>query len=710
MKTGTNSRIQKQPKRVRQAAPGSPINTESGPGTAKDPITTRVLVLIGIAALTIVVHWPVLYTHALSIDDSDFFREENALVQNPSAISVLTVIREVLNPSAVTGYYQPLTLISLMMDFVTGGSESHLLPFHRTNLLLHVCNTLLIAILLHQIFQNTVIASCVSLIFSLHPITVEPIAWVSDRKTLLAAFFGLLCLNLYARFIRNSNKITYWGSWLAFLAALMSKPTVLPLPIGLVILDRWPFHRKTTIHGKIPFFILSALFTIITIISNHRRSLTSAIGTGFDPIHAPMVISYLIMHYFQKILWPVNLSSISPYPSLVTILNPIILGSMIGTIILFGLIAFSFRTTRPIANGFLFYLVMMAPMLGIFKYAAWDSAWDKYLYFPIIGLLLILAWIFQWSWRAGAQRPVILMGLTGCIGLIYAMEITSVREYYAKWKDTRTLAEYMISQAPDYAPVQNFMGSVLMDSGHVESAIIHFKQATTLDPNLADIHYNLGVAYQQQGQFPEAVDAYRQALTIQPIYINAMNNAGACLVEMGQITDAISYLNRVVQMNPRNSTGYFNLGRAWQAAGDARKAIEQYQKAIEIKPDHVPARNNIAIVTVSMGDYAGAFTQLHEILRLQPENIDAHNNIAWFLLTGPDRKPEDIDEAINHAQTAYQLTKGQSLSVLDTLGEAYTAQGEPERAIRIFQEALELARKTGDQASIQHFETRITGR
>jgi hypothetical protein len=197
---------------------------------------------VAVCAAALITHWPALSAQALSFDDNRYF-VENFLVRNPSWESAKRFLTEVLEPSTVGGYYQPLTMISLMLDYALGGQTDSLLPFHITSLALHIANTALIIVLLYQLFGLAWVAAGVGLLFGVHPLTVEPIPWVGERKTLLAAFFTLWSLVLYMRFVHKGSSKAYRGSIILFVLALMSKPTSTPLPALMLLTDYWPLRR-----------------------------------------------------------------------------------------------------------------------------------------------------------------------------------------------------------------------------------------------------------------------------------------------------------------------------------------------------------------------------------------------------------------------------------------------------------------------------------
>jgi len=258
--------------------------------------TQQVVILAGflvvVATCATFAHWPVLSGRALSFDDS-MYLEKNELVQNPSWRSARRFLSEVLEPSTVTGYYQPLAMISLMLDYAMGGRSDNLLPFHITSLCLHVFNTSLIIVFLYVLFGRVWPAVVGGLLFGLHPLTVEPVAWVAERKTLLASFFALWCMIIYVRYARGGNRRLLIGSAVLYVLALMSKPTTTPLPVLLLLLDFWPLGRlnRRALLEKVPLFVIMLIFGIITVISQGRTA-TITMPYEYSYVRIPLVVCH----------------------------------------------------------------------------------------------------------------------------------------------------------------------------------------------------------------------------------------------------------------------------------------------------------------------------------------------------------------------------------------------------------------------------------
>jgi len=326
------------------------------------------LMIAVVAGIVSAAHWPALSARALCFDDNEYM-VENRLVRNPGWASAGRFLSEVSEPSTVQGYYQPLNMISLMLDYAMGGRPDNLRPFHRTSLILHVANTATIILLLYLIFGKPWPAALAGLLFGVHPLTIEPLPWIGERKTLLAAFFALWSLIFYVRFAKSKGKINYAACLLAYVLALMSKPTSTPLPLAMLLLDHWPLGRlnKRAIVEKIPLFIISFLSAGITYYSQ-RWTAGAQMPHEFPLWRVPLVLCHNIIFYLYKIIWPTNLTPHYPFPDPVSLSNGMVAAGVVGTVVLIAVLLISWRRTRVFVTGWLIFFMMIFPTMQ-----AWNS-------------------------------------------------------------------------------------------------------------------------------------------------------------------------------------------------------------------------------------------------------------------------------------------------------------------------------------------------
>jgi len=584
----------------------------------------KVLIVAAVCVLVFMVHWPALSAKVLSFDDSQYFTD-NVLVQNPGWTSMKRFLTEVLAPSTVRGYYQPLAMISLMFDYVLGGRENNLMPFHRTSLILHTANTALIIVLLYLLFGQIWIAAAAGLLFGVHPMTVEPIPWVGERKTLLAAFFSLWSLVFYLRATSDKRRAAkfYIGSLVAYLLALMSKPTSVPIPAVMLLMDYWPLRRLNwrAVREKAPFFVLGGIFAVITYISQTRTAGTALPGEGrYSFQYVPLPVCYDVVFYLCKILWPVNLSSHYIFPRPFGLSNPAVLAGVIGTGLLTFLLLFSLRWTKAALTGWLIFFVAIFPTMQTLRFSDVIAS-DKFAYLPSIGLLMILASFLRWLCGDG-------VALTRCrtaamIVLVLACaETAATRRYLAYWQDSVSFFEYMLALTPNEPSLLNNLGNAFKLQKKFEKAVVCYKQGLQVNPNDAGLHYNLAVTLQSQGRPNEAIDHYQKSIEADPREAAVYNNLGVVLLSQDKLDEAADCFRKTLRLNPDKTSAMSNL--AWILATHPDPKVRNVNQA------------------VSLAERAAKLTHYEDIFVL---------NTLMLTYTVVDR-PED---AVNVAQKAFAL-------------------------------------------------------
>ncbi|MHC4271116.1 MAG: tetratricopeptide repeat protein, partial [Planctomycetota bacterium] len=564
-----------------------------------------VCVLVGAA------HWPTLSAEAYSIDDFVYVGG-NPLVQNPSWNSVRRFLTEVFEPSSVRGYYHPITMISLMLDCAMGGGPQNPGPFRITNLALHISNTALVIVILYLLFGQFWIAGALGLLFGLHPMTVEPVTWVTERKTLLDAFFILLSLIFYVWYTRKKSFWLYGISLVAFVLALMSKPTGFPVPILMLILDYWPLQRfsKKIVIEKLPFFIIAGISVAITFIS---QGLIGGVrlATEHGMMRTPLVICHNIVFYLNKIIWPVKLSSYYPFPEPFNISNPVLLWSVVGTFVLVGLLLVSYRWSKAIFVGLLFYLAALFPTLGTVRFAV-AIAYDKYVYLPSLGLLMILTWFFNGWWGSKGKLSNLAIRRTALIltvVLIGVSEVAATRRYLVYWQDTETLMKHMVEMAPKESYPRRGLASVLFNLGRIDDAMKEYQTALMFQPDDYVAHYGLAGALAKKNEIDQAVEHYIRSITINPNFPDAHSDLGAVLLKKGKVEQALEHFRKAVQLKPDSQLAWSNL--AWILAtsknsqwNNPAEALTLALKACEITYNKQPDMlDTLAVAYAANGEF-----------------------------------------------------------------------------------------------------------
>jgi Flp pilus assembly protein TadD len=578
--------------------------------------------ILTVGAAVVAAHWPALSAQATNFDDGQYFIE-NRLVQNPSWSSVAAFFSEVLDPSTVGGYYQPLSMTSLMLDWALGGRPDHLQPFHYTSLALHVANTILVIVFLYLLFGNPWAAAMAGLLFGVHPMTVETIPWVGERKTLLAAFFALWSLVLYVVYTRNRSGTAYGTSVVSFVIALLSKPTTTPLPFLLLLLDYWPLRRLRvrTVVEKIPFFVIAGASAVITFASQARAG-GVAMPQERPWFHILLTPCHNLVFYPWKILWPVNLTSHYAYPERFNLSDPMVLAGVIGTPVLVAGLLISLRWTRALATGGLFFFVAILPTLGIIGFTNVIAS-DKYAYLPMPGLLMIVALGLAKLWELPARprrRAVGRTALLAVVLLLSGLEAWGTRTYLARWQDTETLYRYMLTFAPRAHSLHDYLGVQLHRQGRLEEAIEHFNQALAARPWDYSAHNNLGAALAEQGKLQEAIDHFVEAIRAAPRAAKGYSNLGRAMERLGRLAEAQRYYELALERDPECLDAHKGLGILLAGQGKLEQAADHFRDAIRVNPNYVEAHIGLGRVLAAQGRLDEAIAVYMAALRIAPDD------------------------------------------------------------------------------------------
>ena len=602
--------------------------------SAYSQILILTILLLVVAAFVTVTYWPVLSCRAILFDDEHYLLN-NQLVQNPSWASVSRFLSEVLEPSTVKGYYQPLTMISLMLDCAMGGGGDNLTRFHQTSLALHVMNTMLVVVFIYLLFGQPLVAAAVGLLFGVHPMTVEPIGWIAERKTLLAAFFALWCLVFYLYYAKKRSWKYYLPLLLTYVLALMAKPTAIPLPVMMLLLDFWPLRRlgKKAILEKIPLFVVGFIFGLIAFISQSSTFGVRMPGEyGFDAV--ALLICHNLVFYLHKFIWPVRLSAFYPFPIPFVFLNPRVLAGIIGTFVLMPVLLISLRWTRALLTGWLLFFIAIFPTIGVIGFHDMIAA-DRHAYIPSIGILLVLAYFLTRFLSAAKNNSVRKLRQIVILAVVFVLaffEAHAIRKYLVHWQDTETHRRYMLSLAPDNPILHNSLGVELIERRRLDEAIAHFTEALGFKSTIvAAIHHNLANALTIQGRYGEAVKHYSESLKSRPDSAIVYFNFGKALAGQNRLDDAIASYKTSIQLNAAYAPAYFELGVALYKQGDLDGTIEQYRKVLRIYPDDAEMHCNLGILLAQKGLVEQAIKEFHLALRLDPNLAKAQRNLQDLL-------------------------------------------------------------------------------
>jgi len=631
--------------------------------------------VITVCALVLLVHMPALSRQALMYDDQ-MYVTENPFVQNPSWESARRVFAEVWKPSTVLGYYHPLATVSLMVDRFLAGPYENMRTYHRTNLTLHVANTALVAIFLYLLFPHPFVAAAVALLFGLHPITVDSVCWLSERKTVLSSFFALWALVAYVRFTHHREARFHVTCVAAYILALLSKPIALPLPFMMLLLDYWPLNRLhwRSVAEKLPLFGVAGVFTVIGCVSQLRASHMSLPGQ-YNPLEVPLILSHNLIFYLSKVLWPAHLSPHYEPFNYLAISSPTMIVSIAAIFAIILLLGLSLWWTRAIFVSCLTAFVMLFPASGIVSHTIVLVA-NRYLYLPVIGLLPLLVWAFARFSRAHRETGVLRRSLGVAVVVVFlaGAEAVATRQYLRHWSDSATLYGYMLSLFPNSSVLHNDMGIALSSEGKPEQTLLHFRSAVRANPLSFHAHYNLALTLDNLGgPKPEVVRHYQRALWINRSYVTAHVNLGLLLLRSGSCPEALASL----------------------------------QKAVAIAPTYVLARYNFGRMLVVADRTEEGLGHLRQATAVDPRFLLAWKDLAWFLATHPDSQIRDPKAAVEAAEQARKMTRDRDAGVLDTLAAAYASGGQYRKAVETAQKALAMATRLGASELAGQIEDRL---
>jgi tetratricopeptide (TPR) repeat protein len=612
-------------------------------------VARKSLICLLLVAATLAVYGQTAHFDFVHFDD-DRYVTDNPHVRNGLTRASVTWALTAAGPPLHT-YWQPVTWLSLMLDTEISGDDAG--GFHVSNVLLHVLNTLLLFAALQAMTGANERSALVAGLFALHPLHVEPVAWIAERKELLSTAFGLLAMWAYVVYAKRGSILFYAGAALFLALGLMAKAMIVTLPLLFLLLDYWPLERfrargasesaagDAAISGpprsaaglaleKIPLLAVCAASSAVTFAVQSR---------GFD-VHPPPVelslglrvanalVSYV--RYLGKTLWPGELSPFYPHPNM-----PDLGGTPWADWQIFGaaalLLAISaalIATRRRYAiAGWLWYLGMLAPVIGLVQFAPIAIA-DRYTYVPLTGIFLALVWggaeaVESLPGRRGLLRGAGGLVAVGVLGIFAAASWQQVRH----WRDSTALFEHALELNPRSSLMQMNLGIELFERGEVDLAIERHRRALEIHPRFAEAHLNLGNAFAAKGRADEAMAEWRQALQITPYLVRAHYNLGNMLMLRGETGPAIAHFRRAVRIDPDYPELQRNLAHALANVGELEEAIQHYRSALRLQPGSHAAHANLGRALELNGDRDAALRHYREALRIDPGDREARQHL-----------------------------------------------------------------------------------
>ncbi len=483
--------------------------------------------------------------------------------------------------STYAANWHPLTWLSHLVDTSIYGPSSS--GPHFTNVILHACNALLLFLVLLRLTGAQWPSWLAAALFAWHPLRVESVAWVSERKDLLCGLFWMLTLWTYVRYAEEfkvqSSKFKVFYTWalLFFVLGLLSKPMIVTMPFVLLLLDYWPLQRGCQFKEKLPFFAIAAVSCVVTYVAQHNWGAVKSFEQSPLLLRVANVpVAYLT--YLGKTIWPAHLCALYPMPDKA----PLLAGA-VAVLALAAITTLAVRWRRPcpwILVGWLWFLGTLVPVIGLVQVGG--QAWaDRYTYLPSIGLFIMLAWsVDRWlEHRSGGLGWVTGAAFVGLLACIFATE-----RQLPYWDGSLALFGRIVANFPDCAGAQNGMGVALSALGRKTEAIEHFKEALRLEPGSVHAHYNLGIELTDAGKLDEAMVQFDEALKLNPRSEQLHNNVGVVLAQQGKLPAALEQFQRAMELNPRYPKPYLNAARALEGLGRTNEAQANYQKAEQLDP------------------------------------------------------------------------------------------------------------------------------
>lgn len=564
--------------------------------------------------------------------------------------------------------WHPLTWLSHMLDVQLFGLQPGW--HHVTSLVLHVVNTLLVFALFVRMTSAVWRSACVAALFAAHPLHVESVAWISERKDVLSALFWLLASLAYVSYTRRRGARRYALTLSLFALGLLAKPMVVTLPAALLLLDYWPLRRVNTGRlwpslralcvEKLPFVALAAASGVITLLVQRQGGAVS--GLGALPLTVRVTNAFVsYVRYLGKMFWPVDLAVFYPYDRAMSIWLG--LGALVALAAISAIVVRAASRAPYLLFGWLWYVVTLLPVIGVVQVGTQAMA-DRYTYLPLLGPFVMVVW----GLHALAARRLelrVLVGAAAAAALLLCG--AAARAQVGVWKDNETLWTHTLAVTRDNYRAEYAVGTILGQQGRTAEAIAHFTEAVRLEPGFADAHfnlgvaelnlgnaakaedhlsralrlrpddaltrYNLGVALARQGKIDAAVAQYRDALRLQPSLAVAENGLGFALQSQGRLDEALSRFSAAIRLDPSLADAYNNRGFVLATQGKVADAIADFRAAIALKPDFEAARLSLGIALGGTGRKDEAIRELQEVLRLNPSNAGAIRALE-YLRTG----------------------------------------------------------------------------
>jgi len=600
----------------------------------------EVAIVLLLILSSLVVYGQVRHFDFVNFDDTTYVSQNSNIQQGLTVDSVRWALTTVYAAN-----WFPVTWLSHMLDYQLFGLDSGM--HHMTSVLLHIVNSLLLFFIFKKMTGSLWQSAMIAALFALHPLHVESVAWVSERKDVLSTLFWMLTLLAYLAYVDRPSGIRYAAVVLFFVLGLMSKPMLVTLPFLLLLLDYWPLNRisflpspeksgtkqlalaASLVREKIPLFILVVLSSVITYYAQQKGGAVAPLDViPLAERVANSIVAYI--GYIGKMVYPIHLVCLYPHPGALPWWKVLTSGLLIAAI---SVAAFGAARKYPyVIVGWLWYMGTLVPAIGIVQVGSQSMA-DRYTYVPVVGLFLVIVWgvpEFFKKWRYGKTVLAVSSVVVLCVLMLLA------RQQAGYWRNSITLFEHALEGTENNYTMHYNLANVLATHKQAkadnETAVRHYLEALRIKPNFADAHNNLANLYMFDGRLDSAIEHYSKALAIDPDYKGAHYNLGIAAFRQGRAREAAEHFNLALQTMKDNAEAHFRYGNALFQAGDAEEAARAYRQAIHLRPDYAEAHCNLGVALFQKGEVAGAIAAFNEALRVRPDHAQATQYLKKALM------------------------------------------------------------------------------
>jgi tetratricopeptide (TPR) repeat protein len=655
-------------------------------------------------AATLAVYAPAIHFSFVDYDDRGYTFENDHVREGFTWATVRWAAT-----AKVQSHWTPLTILSHALDWSLYGPWAG--GHHATNVALHVLNVLLLFSFLVRTTTSPTRSAIVAALFALHPLRVESVAWIAERKDVLSAAFLLATLHAYASWVRRPAPSRYALVVLAFACGLMAKPMVITFPLIALLLDYWPLARARSLRAlvieKLPLFALVGIATLITLAT--YEATMSPLGHITLPARLANACVSLAW-YLEKTVWPSNLAVLYMHPALPggVPISPATL--LVSIVLLAGVSIWVLREAHRfpyLATGWGWYLVMLLPVAQLVQVGLHARA-DRYSYLPMIGPSIMLVWRTGDALSSRGVRLATQRALAAGVVFVLLVYATLARRQLMVWHDSESLYRHAISVEPNnlmmhynfgtvlfnqhrdaealaefervlvirprYADAERQIGEIHERAGRLDDAILHQRAAVQHDPRNPANHRVLGDALLAHGDTDAALAEYRAALALDDRDAHTYNNLGNALLAAGDLEGARAAYARAVELDPKLPGAHGNLAGRLEVAGEWAPALEHRRTHVRLDPESTDAQESLATAALHVGQNAEAVAALRATLRLDPARANARRLLAWTLATGPADTAADDAEALALAEAGARETPGDPLALI-TLAAAQAAAG-----------------------------------